>query len=486
MGLYTEGITYSYLFPKKVEEMIDTTRDIENMSPDAGAEAWKKLLEDFSSEYAISSKFALMRIFYARLLGNEELGEVVNYKAGGKTYELCAPTVKQAEAFTRFNLSHFAEYLNEVASDRILDSSDKETCSKLIDIALKRTRSLTLITKEEALRLGHYLGFDLLEMSWFLNRVFVLDESFNFKLSDDIIDAYVFINNDSCRKAIELKERYKQSKKNTITDSTPDDKPDGFTEHIEPDLKEKIDYWKKNSPEKIDDCFIEWLVDNSAYLDKPSGTATAIYRDIFVYIYNICTTTHNIPSSDEFADNMIKIANRTYKPSEDQRDLLYDGSQISPDKCANISGAAMTTIKEIFTDTDDRQQAWRWVGASFTGRAQLKDVHLDGKGTGSLLESLLMGKTHVNKQDILILLWNGFCLCWDNEWSLKDPEDICETIAALMETANVVLEKSYLTGFYPPHPMEQVMMRSIISAHVDGTQSPGFSYSVICNSLKDN
>jgi len=72
--------------------------------------------------------------------------------------------------------------------------ADYKSDLKLVQKALQNhQKKTTLLTKEEAMSLGHIIGLTLKKMEWFLLRVFNVDGGFRFNSSEDLIDAYVFL-----------------------------------------------------------------------------------------------------------------------------------------------------------------------------------------------------------------------------------------------------------------------------------------------------
>ena len=196
--------------------------DIESTPEDTASARWRKKLEAIAREYSFSSRFALMRILFARaaeldltrretesaLSGGEEPALV----CGDWRFPLSALTIDRAETLSPEDNLRFEQLLREtagqspdadeaantallrrawydeesaiLAGEALLPPDRRENRRKLAAerAALRQAyRPLfrTRLTRREAFRLGHLLRFSLQEMQWFLLRVFDAEDDFS-------------------------------------------------------------------------------------------------------------------------------------------------------------------------------------------------------------------------------------------------------------------------------------------------------------------
>ena len=82
---------------------------------------------------------------------------------------------------------------------------------------------------------------------------------------------------------------------------------------------------------------------------------------------------------------------------------------------------------------------------------------------------------------MLYLLWFTANLIWESN-DLPDSNTICCRIIDFMDVARELLEAALLPEFYPPHPMEQSMLLSIVCGRSE-EDSPCVVYEYMLRSL---
>ena len=476
---YTNEIKDRF-FDLEDKELFEIWEKIENTPEDETAERWKEKLEEIAREYSFSSRFALMRIIYSRAydcdLGMADTENIFQIYGKEKTYTFSKLTIEHAEELSKEEIKQYRELLVEMAMDQA--DVDESVVSPLIDKALKFKKSSGL-TREEALRLGHMLGFNLREMAWFLRRVFDYEDGFRFHVSNDLIEAYCFSAKESWKTAEEIKKIYREKTQRTEKEEE-EYRSENWTQEIGDTLESLIEKWKIN-PETQEESFLQWLEEQRPYLDKPSRTTRAIYRNIAVYIYKISEEKIEIPDIPEFIKNIRNAC--SMNENDETRKCLWQGEKISDETCKKISDSILEKNKKLYTSASNRVKAWRTVTATRTGIPKLMVMAGKPDADKNRISDLLRGECQVEKGDMLHLLWYGFCLCWLKNPIREKDSSLFYNIADFIETAEDVLEAALLPEFYPPHLMERSMLMSMVVSSMDGTGEPAFAYAELCESL---
>ena len=139
----------------------DIWNDIETVPEDTDADKWKKKLRTIADEYVFSSRFALMRIFLAApgaqlLDSNDPERGFVTVLSDGSVCRVENITAEHARQMTKEEL----DSLEHLLADRVAAQSGhgQERDSLLIKKALFPVqKKTTLLTRKEALELGHAL-----------------------------------------------------------------------------------------------------------------------------------------------------------------------------------------------------------------------------------------------------------------------------------------------------------------------------------------
>lgn len=370
--------------------------------------------------------------------------------------------------------------------------ADYKSDLKLVQKALQNhQKKTTLLTKEEAMSLGHIIGLTLREMEWFLLRVFNVDGGFRFNSSEDLIDAYVFLRAENLKtgsSAAELKAIY-NSKYGSLSKSPHDENMD-WTQDNSCSLPENVRTW---SSDDCDERFMEWMGARAEHLDLPSATALRVYRNLAVFAYNLANQTEDAPDVDilhgigfgsetDFVRCIREIVSS--KEYADQTiEALFDGGKLSEKKCKKIAASLLLENLDFsFSDQRDKTKAWHVI-----------DVLTDGKMTVSgginasrtRVQELLFGNQFlIDKSDFLYLLWFVANLCWFQGRSNPNADELTTRLFDFIDVAENCLDKAGLPKFYPAHLVEQSMMLSIIYAYAGPEKcDPAEVYEQVCSSI---
>lgn len=494
--------------------------DIENTPENTDADKWRKKLTQIAQEYSFSSRFALMRILYCQSKGialtvkNPDTSSPfqANSPAEGVSFEVTIEnttyrftdiSMKHAQSLQPNELAQYRAVLMDKASCQAGFDDDPETAAYLISRALLdsvsaesaavnrlpddiqsdkaqlkkavsgiRKQIKNLLSREEALQLGHILGLSLEEMNWFLLRVFDVDSAFRYSAAGDLIEAYGFITHASWQTVASLKEQY-AAIESTVSKSDREEQAADWTQSVGTSLEGLASKW---SPDTRDQEFIQWLTEKAPFLNLPSRTALRVYRNLAAYAYNLAVNQKFALDHDDFLPCIQEIA-EAVDETDTARELFYDGDSVSDAKCSNAAGTLLfENLNLSLSNQTDRAKAWHVIVAQQNGApTSTGGVNSSRKR----VQDLLAGKIHVEKCDLMYLLWFTANLCW---FSVEKPSqnDIFNRLADFTEAAECCLNAAMLPSFYPPHLMEQSMMLSIVCA---GDSDPAETYEFICSSL---
>lgn len=185
------------------------------------------------------------------------------------------------------------------------DDMDKETaeafCRLIRDMCSGGRSELTLIknavranvqtpwlTKQEAFKLGHLLGFDANEMRDYLSRVFQdgIDADgtgnssrFSPKSSNDLIELFTFLYPE--QDPDELRHCFDE-RKNAIgmPETEKAQTPEDVTRTLYQSFMQSTEEWEVEglSSEERKQAFLAWLLNYRVFLDKPSESGTELVR----------------------------------------------------------------------------------------------------------------------------------------------------------------------------------------------------------------
>lgn len=247
------------LFDKETEQMWE---DIAIASESSDKEQWKSVLDKIAREFAISSRFALIRLCQKWACPGEE-GKEYSVEIDGKILRFRDFTFEHAENLGQEELNSYESLLLDRASTQV--DFDLDYARPLIQKALAINigkKKQSLLTREEALKLGHILNFSLEDMQWFLLRALDMGEGFRFNSSEDLIEAYGFLISSSWQHVDDIKKQYAK-KIERIIKKDFSDKPADWTRSINASLPELISAW---DVAHRDSLFLDWMEKQSPYL----------------------------------------------------------------------------------------------------------------------------------------------------------------------------------------------------------------------------
>lgn len=489
--------------------------DIEATPQSTPAELWKRKLTKIAEEYTYSSRFALMRILSSRANGDSitEKGDASNSDfeicVHDRTYVFKDISMTHAETLTADEHLQYLRCLLDIA-DLQTDSDpaeNRQTISRawfdedsanLVSESLLPQNVLTdekqrkkaclayskenrnykaLLTKEEAFRLGHILDFSLPEMQWFLLRTFDIAEGFRFNQSNDLIEAYGFLTGASWQHVQSIKNRYSAVRASMENEC---DVPAirGCTKDISDSLLGEIETWKLH-PDSTDTQFLNWMQRQAAALDLPSRTAGRVYRNLAAFAYDLMTGDEIVPDEDDFFD-CIQDVSKEPGESGSVRRLFYQNGVLSAEQCRKIADALLLENKiQSVSIQEDNAKAWHVLSAQQDGTLTASGGAVNSQRTR--VSEILHGKVQVEKSDMLYLLWFTTNLIWQSH-DVPDTNTLCCRVLDFMDAAKCVLEEALLPEFYPPHPVEQSMLLSIVSGRSED-DAPSVVYEYMMHSL---
>ena len=502
---YTQEAS-NLIFDLLDREVAAIWEDIESTPTDTTAELWAKKLKKIARDYSLSSRFALMRILYCRAhnirITNMDDTEV---PASGADFEIliygksycfedislrhannlqpeenlqyigCLMDMAELQADSDPEVNEYIisrAWYDEASANKVSEYLNKNNQTR------KNKKYKAPLTREEAFQLGHILDFSLEEMQWFMLRVFDSADGFRFNQSDDLIEAYGFLTGASWQHVQQLKELYEESCSQIKKDKTII-ADNGWTKDVSDTLFGQVERWKRYSETK-DEHFLVWIKAQAPRLDIPSQTAGRIYRNLAAFAYDLITDEEITPSEEEFVDCILDVCEE-YEDSGSSRRLFYEDGILSPAKCKLIADELMLKNNAQSESTEaDNTKSWHVLSVK-------QDCTLSAAG-GTVnsgrtrVADILSGKVQAEKGDMLYLLWFTANLAWEIS-DIPDTNGLCCRILDFMETAKNLLSASLLPDFYPPHPIEQSMLLSIVNGRTEGNE-PAFVYEHMLQSLK--
>lgn len=498
-----------YILDLPEREIAAIWEDIASTPPDTPADLWKKKLKKIARENLFSSRFALMRILYSRAKGSKISDkEDTPVPAAGGSFdaavrgEICHfrdISMAHAEALTPEENAQYITYLMEIAeqqadsdpgvNEQILsrawynlesaNAAAKARISADTDLDAKKRKAAQAaaakenkakykyrLTREEALLLGHILGFSLTEMQWYLLRVFDVAEGFRINESNDLIEAYGFLTGASWQHVQELKEQYARVSENIDKQDLPE-RDHNWTKDVSDTLLNEVENWMRY-PDTMDAQFISWMQSKAWGLDVFSRTARRIYRNLAAFAYDLLTDTEMTPNDEEFSD-CIEDIYREEDESPIVKMLLYENGEVSPRLCKKIADSLLLQNKiQSASIQADNTKAWHILSLRSDGTLSPAGGILNTSRTR--VADILFGSVQAEKGDMLYLLWFIANLVWQR-FEVSDEKALSYRLMDFMDTAQYLLEAALLPGFYPPHVIEQSMLLSIVCGGKGGEDS---------------
>lgn len=499
---------YTMQISNNIGELVDSEAagiwaDLELLGGETDSEKWNAKLRNIAGEYLLSARFALARILSDRIgmdfpMDNPELAF------------LGSPSMEHARNLTPEEHIACMDYLLAIAGpspendpdlhERILARAwlDRESASAVMEYKLpesilnnpkQRKKYLsgieaaskknygTILTRDEALQLGHILKFTYQEMQWYLLRVFDTGDSLRLNRSEDLIEAYCFLTGASCARAEEIKQQYRKISED-IPKKDDRERSRNWTQQTADSLMENAASWIQQ-PQMQDAHFLSWMKQRASGLDIPSRTARRVYRNLAAYAYDF-TAGRSGTLSDDMWDDLLRISGEEEETGE-VREYLYRDGNISEESCAKVA-AQLYLDNKTLSEQKARDNTTMW--SVITTRPD-RDLSVSSGVVNSgrkRILSLLMGEEAVEKGDLLYLLWYTLNLDWSDSFD-TDPDVTSKRIFDLKDAAAVLLDSAMLPPFYPPHLMEQSMLLSIIYAGKTGTD-PGVVYGSVLQSVR--
>ena len=478
---YTELIWDRYLdsFDSELTELWDLMgSSLLRSAPSARVAILKKTIQSFS----YSSRFMLMRILQSR--AGAEGSDGFEYTGDGIHYTFADISADHAAAMSSEESSRYERVLNDIALryERDVEYSryltakawhTPETYEAELEKQhgaskakrLARQMYKTRLTRQEALDLGHALGFTLDEMQQFLLRVFDTDDCLRFTRADDMIEAYCFLTGADMETAARLKAGYREKSAGIAKDLTA--REPGWTGLAPSILNCNAEEWLHH-PDNRDERFMAWLLENAPHLDIPSRRAQVIYRNLLAFVYRFADDSYSGEESRELSQLLGLISDE--KSSAALKMIPND--EMLHDKA--FTDALLAAIVECRNS---------YLG-SFTISAN-KDMELSSADATAAFKKhildILLGTAEVEKSDMLYLLWIAAGLCWCFE--ATDDAATFDHMCDFQSVCEEFLKAAHLPQLYYPHVMETSIFLSIVSSSKE--YDPSETYAIICEEIKE-
>lgn len=495
-------------------EIAAVWEDIESTPLDTTETLWKKKLQKIARENTFSSRFALMRILCSRAHNlpisnpaDTELPATVDdfeLCFDGKTYHFRDISREHAETLTPQEHQDYIACLMEIASRQANSdpSEDLHIISRawhdvesanavaesllpeevrankkllkgvLSDIAKKNKAAYKEhLTREEAFRLGHSLGFTLEEAQWYLLRVFDVENGFRFNISHDLIEAYGFLTNASWQRVQKLHKEYEERSAG-IEKKESADRHNEWTKNISNTLPGRVEEWERY-PETKNEKFIEWILERAPGLDVPSRTALRIYRNMAAFAYDLIMDVQRTPSDADFAKCIRDVYKEKQESGSTQR-LLYEDGVISSARCKIVADKLLLENKiQCASIQSDNTKAWHVL-------TQLSDGTLSASGSivnsgRTRVADILFGSVQPEKGDFLYLFWFISNYIWMLAGPLTDKVRSYR-LMDFMEVGRELLDEAMVPTLYPPQLLEQSMLLSIVCGGKLNEDDPSVVY----------
>lgn len=527
---YTQAVT-DWLCDWAARDLAYVWEDLDTAQLQGTREYWAAKFATIAEEFILSGRFALVRILYKRLEACRE-------------HPLLPLLEPLAGETSPARLRNLTDEENRLCLDCLMEMASRQEDSspwEYEDLILRAwNHRMTgdpkdVLSREDALHLGHVLGLTLEEMSWFLLRVLDCEDGFRFNKSRDIIEAYGFLTECSWAHTRQLEEAYQQ-RCGAIAKDWSDhwEETASVTQSVLDTLPGQVMLWKETSADP-DALFLDWMEKRAATLDAHSASARRVYRELAVLAFQYAREGGMMPVYQEASRIFRQVLYRSTQ-SEAVGQILFPNHVISADQCRIVAEVLLKGNRE-FTDLSSRNcsGSGAFIGQTIVRSEELqKMVREDGlfsKRVGKELsvhwaeqnssaqhpsvtgtdrakfwriptlrdtndfsfdaglvnqgrdriQQLLLGEAQVEKGDLLYLVWFLFNLVLDG--SDREAWNVMEQIDLFCNLCQDALEAALLPEFYPPHLTERMMLMSVIY----GSKvciSPASIYLSILSSLK--
>lgn len=476
------------------------------------AKQWRAELESIAKDYRLSSRYVLMRILHKRIYDSCKAEKKYFYSSTSTPSKWPDAFCASENAFKvnvkgkwilfsdvsmehAYNLSpeehlDYLSYLCEIASSA--SDSEPGNAEKLILRAWHSINSANLVserkippailsdsvklekhrkrfqnsnkkkygkrlTREEALKLGHVLGFSLNEMKCFLMRVFLVEDSFRLNQLEDLVEVYCFLLKKSWKDAKQLKDKCAimcgPFQKGDLLDRNQD-----WTAQVEAGILTQIEEWARH--DNCDELFCEWIAKHMYGLDATSYTARRLYRNLAIYAFKLAKGNAYISDESEIQDRILEVCNKEYDDTEIRYYLYGSNKEISAERCGELADALLSENQmRSESPMADRAHSWAVLTVLPDGNLSRRPGLVNSCRTR--VQDILLGLSQAEKGDFLYLIWFLCSIAW---YSVDDPDDnaLCCRVLDLRDAADTVLSKANLPAFYAPHLMEQSMLLSAL------------------------
>ena len=431
-------------------EIFEKLRSIGN---DAGTESWVKEFAHIAADYRVSARFALMRRLYADEPDGPE------------------PTAEDAAALTPDELraleARLLSFAEKKAAERFepMDGQEKKRCRALVKRALVTGRSGRLIPRDEALELGHRLGFSPEEMQRFLLRSLDYEDGFRWNRSEDLVHVFGFLNDSGPGAVAELKAEY-DSRAAHIPKSGLEGKKADWTRDVSKSLPEEYAHWPFG---KKEESFLGWLLEKAPLLDLPSLSALTVFRNLAV------AAARPVMLDWDGGEDIVTLATElSYgaKETELTRSTLYKNGVISPQMCGEVADAILNSNRDAAEGTHPFIAAnYHVVATKSNGEPS---IAAGVNAEHDRIERLLLGEGTVQKCDVLYLVWQLANFCWLG----LERETVSDRLRSFIDAAEICLDNAMLPPLYIPHLMEQSMLLAVVYSGERG--DPAVVYEKLC------
>ena len=478
---YTELIWNRYLdsFDNELTELWDLMgSSVLKAAPSVRVAVLKKTIQEFS----YSSRFMLMRILQSRAGVDKNSG--FEYRSEKMNCVFEDITTEHAVSMNASESLKYEQMLEEIAHRYETDTEyssylitkawhTPETYEEELELKYEKQKAKRLakamyktrLTRQEALDLGHVLGFSLKEMQEFLLRVFDTDECFRFTRSDDLIEAYGFLVGADIGSVSGLKEEYREKTANIEKDITA--RQNGWTTLSPSVLDNKADEWL-HRPDDRDEQFMAWMIENAAHLDIPSRSAQIIYRNLLAFVCKFADDSYEGADSTDLSQLDELLDDRL---TADARELIPDDTKLYDKEFVSSLLKAVVKCRNKYLGS---------YTIAVNDNMELSSADVTGEFKKHIID-ILRGAAEVEKSDMLYLLWLAAGLCWNFETA--DESETFEHLCDFQSLSEEFLKKACLPELYYPHVMETSIFLSIVSSNEE--YDPSEIYAILCEEAKE-
>lgn len=485
----SQGYTYNllnYYLGLPEQEIDKIWGGIQDLTQENDLDKWKQKLEMIANDFRYSSCFALMRLIAADHSDAAVPG----------TLPFPSPTMQDAQQLTEEQHVFYEKLLCRRAAQKIahdwaslandpqnqkwfLQETTYDAANLIYKAMTPRSHANnTLLTREEALKLAHYLDFTLEQTQWWLLRIFDTDEALRGKCLHDLVDAYGFLNHASVWEVRELYQSCQKKVRSAAKKAGPSGKKSRTAREQTQDagtFEQLVNHWptEKKAREKE---FLKWLKARAAVLDTPSRTALRVYR-------NLAVKTFQISQTSKTQDDLCKaLLNVLQAPDEfPEAAALHDADlPAAQNRCSALARDLLDWNCTLNNLEANRVRCWHVPSLNRT-TGKISSVQPDR----SRVENLLNGSAVPDKNDVLYLLW----ACCNGFWQTQQDVPMTQSTLLLrvndfITLAKTALSEAALPAFYPPHLTEWTMLTAIVYSGKKDDELPAYYYELLLDAAR--